>query len=66
MRRLPAACPTVLGADHAGCIHSWPQNIENVWHLLVSIGVQVHNNTNDQTPYPYKCQGLLSVEQIDE
>jgi len=48
-----------------GCIHSWPQNIETVWHLLVSLGVQVRNNTNGQLPYPYKPQGLLSVEQID-
>jgi hypothetical protein len=48
-----------------GCIHSWPQNIYNVWQLLLSLGVQVRNNTNGALPYPYKPQGLLSVELVD-
>lgn len=55
----------VLPPPPAGCIHSWPENIESIWHILVSLGVQVRNNTNGQLPYPYKSQGLLSVELVD-
>jgi hypothetical protein len=51
--------------NSAGCIHSWPANIKSVWNILVGkLGVVVHKNTNGKTPYPYKPQGLLSVEQI--
>lgn len=46
-----------------GCIHSWPGNILNVSTILQNIGVEVRKNTNGQLPYPYKPQGLLSVEQ---
>jgi len=48
-----------------GCIHSHPSDIKHIWELLLSIGVQVRNNTFGKLPYPYPPQGLLSVEQID-
>lgn len=52
--------------DSHGCVHAWPDAIENVWHILVDkLGVEVRNNTFGQLPYPYVPQGLLSVEQFD-
>jgi len=48
-----------------GCIHCHPTDIEAIWHLLVGLGVKVNTNTFGKLPYPFKPQGLLSVEQMD-
>ena len=50
--------------DSHGCIHAHPDAIQAVWQLLLQLGVQVRNNTMGTLPYPYKPQGLLSVELI--
>ncbi len=47
-----------------GCIHGHPDAIKGVWKALVGIGVEVRQNTFGKLPYPYKSQGLLSVEEI--
>jgi len=57
--------PTMPMPNSHGCVHGHPQDIEQVWQLLVSIGVQVRPNTFGALPYPYPTQGLLSIEQID-
>ena len=56
----PAPMPNSLG-----CVHGWPEMIRTVWQTLVSLGVEVRNNTNGNLPYPYKCQGLFAVQQMD-
>lgn len=57
----PASMPNSLG-----CVHAWPQNIHAVWSILTSaLGVQARPNTDGALPYPYKPQGLISVEQLD-
>jgi hypothetical protein len=38
---------------------------EKIWQILVHLGVEVRNNTFGKLPYPYKPQGLISIEQID-
>jgi peptidoglycan hydrolase-like protein with peptidoglycan-binding domain len=48
-----------------GCIHCHPDDIKTIWLILVSLGVQVRNNTNGALPYPYAPQGVVSVELID-
>jgi len=48
-----------------GCIHCHPPDVEAVWHTLVGLGVKVNPNSFGKLPYPYKPQGLLSVELID-
>ena len=49
--------------NSAGCLHAWPTSIKAIWNLLVEkCNVTVHENTNGKLPYPYKPQGLLSVE----
>jgi len=48
-----------------GCIHAYPQDIKEVWELLVSLGVKIRNNTYGSLPYPYPTQGLLSIELIE-
>jgi hypothetical protein len=47
-----------------GCIHAHPDAIQAVWRILVELGVVVRNNTDGALPYPYKPQGVLSVELI--
>ena len=50
-----------------GCVHAHPEDIEAVWHILVDqLGVVVHNNTFGKLPYPYKPQGLLSIELVED
>jgi hypothetical protein len=47
-----------------GCIHAHPDAIQAVWSILLDLGVVVRNNTDGALPYPYKPQGLLSVELV--
>lgn len=47
-----------------GCIHGHPADIELVFKLLVSLGVVVHKNPFNSIHYPFKGQGLFSIEQI--
>lgn len=48
-----------------GCVHSWPQSIKRVWEILTGdLGVEVRQNTNGRLPYPYRPQGLVSVELV--
>jgi hypothetical protein len=62
----PGWSPPADMPNSAGCIHSWPANIERVWHTLVNMGVVVHPNTGGKLPYPYKPQGLLSVYEVSD
>ena len=49
--------------NSAGCLHAWPMSIKTIWKTLVNkCNVTVHENTNGKLPYPYKPQGILSVE----
>jgi len=48
-----------------GCVHAWPQDVQGIWYQLVALGVQVRPNTFGKLPYPYKPQGVVSVEQLD-
>eukprot|EP00052_Salpingoeca_macrocollata_P000518 m.20667 g.20667 ORF g.20667 m.20667 type:complete len:293 (+) comp10599_c0_seq1:58-936(+) len=48
-----------------GCMHAYPDSIKTVWQLLLSLGVQARPNTDGKLPYPYKPQGLLSIELVD-
>jgi len=48
-----------------GCIHAHPDDIKQIWQILISLGVVVHQNTDGKRPYPYKPQGIISIEQID-
>jgi hypothetical protein len=57
--------PSMPMPNSHGCIHAHPQDIKDVWDLLVSIGVEVRNNTFGKLPYPYPTQGILSIEQLD-
>ena len=60
----PGWSPPAPMPNSAGCIHAWPASIERVWKLLVAQGVQVRKNPFGVLPYPYKPQGLLSVELV--
>jgi len=48
-----------------GCVHTHPTDCNKVWQILVSLGVEIRPNTFGKLPYPYKPQGLISIEQID-
>jgi len=57
--------PPMPMPNSEGCVHTYPNNVFMIWQILVSMGVQVRNNTFGKLPYPYKAQGIVSVEQID-
>jgi len=57
--------PAMPMPDSHGCIHAHPTDVQFIWTILVSIGVEVHNNTSGKLPYPYVPQGVLSVQQLD-
>lgn len=50
--------------NSAGCIHAAPNDIKYIAHTLKALGVVAHRNPFGKTPYPYKPQGLLSVELV--
>ena len=58
----PGWAPPQTMPNSLGCIHAWPEDIRAISDALVARGVAVRNNTNGSLPYPYKPQGLLSVE----
>lgn len=57
--------PSMQMPNSHGCIHAHPDDVKQIWNILVSIGVQVRPNTGGKLPYPYTPQGILSVELID-
>lgn len=58
--------PPMEMPNSEGCIHSWPQFIQQIALILPTLGVKMRNNTGGAMPYPYETQGILSVELIDE
>jgi len=53
--------------NSAGCVHSYPADVEAIWKLLVQkCGVEVRPNTDGALPYPYKPQGLAAVFEVDQ
>jgi len=57
--------PSMEMPNSHGCIHTHPTDCNQIWQILVGLGVQIRNNTFGKLPYPYAPQGLLSLEQID-
>lgn len=51
--------------NSAGCIHGHPADVEKIYSILVSIGVEVRDNTFSGKNYPYKPQGVGVIELID-
>eukprot|EP00753_Platysulcus_tardus_P020303 PLAT7948.2.p1 GENE.PLAT7948.2~~PLAT7948.2.p1 ORF type:complete len:315 (+),score=101.41 PLAT7948.2:72-947(+) len=58
--------PSMEMPNSHGCIHAHPDDIRDVWKILVSLGVQVHKNVGGEVPYPYKPQGVIVVELVEE
>jgi len=57
---------TIISFHSDGCIHVHPTALLEIDSILVKeLGVVIHTNPFGENPYPYKPQGLLSVEQID-
>jgi len=56
--------PSMPMPNSHGCIHAHPQAINTIYKLLNMSGVIMHKNPDGIWPYPYKTQGLLSVEVI--
>jgi len=60
----PGWNPQMDMPNSAGCIHGHPEDIDKVWQILVELGVKIRKNTGPGQPYPYKPQGLMSIEQV--
>lgn len=50
--------------DSDGCIHVHPDDLKTIDQILKKLGVIERQNTFGKLPYPYKPQGLLSIEEI--
>lgn len=48
-----------------GCVHVYPEIQKELIDILLSLGVVENENPFGKLPYPYKIQGIVSVEQID-
>lgn len=48
-----------------GCVHAHPEDQKKITDILLSIGVEANKNPFGKLPYPFKTQGIVSVEQID-
>ena len=48
-----------------GCVHVHPDVQKKIVEVLLSLGVVENENPFGKLPYPYKIQGIVSVEQID-
>lgn len=46
-----------------GCIHAHPEDMKKIIGILKELDVDERPNTLGKLPYPYKQQGLLSVEE---
>jgi len=57
--------PPDLMPNSDGCIHTWPEYCNDVWQILVKLGVKLETNPFGQLPYPYTPQGIISIEQVD-
>lgn len=51
--------------NSSGCVHGHPDDVEKIYNILLSLGVVVHDNPYSGKNYPYKCQGIAVVEQMD-
>jgi hypothetical protein len=60
----PGWNPSMKMPNSEGCIHGHPEDIEDVWQILIGLGVQVRPNPYGQQPYPYPAQGIISIEQV--
>lgn len=51
--------------NSSGCIHAHPSDVERIYKILVSLGVEVRENPFSGKNYPYKPQGVGVIELID-
>ena len=49
-----------------GCLHVHPDDMKKIDDILkLDLNVTVNKNPYGKLPYPYPCQGILSIQQID-
>jgi len=49
-----------------GCVHGHPTDIDKIAQILQEqLHVKARNNTFGQLPYPYKPQGLISIQEVN-
>ena len=49
-----------------GCLHVHPDDMKTIDSILINdLDVKPNVNPFGKNPYPYPCQGLMSIQQID-
>jgi hypothetical protein len=51
--------------NSSGCIHGHPEDVEQIYEILLAQGVKVNPNTYSGKNYPYKPQGVGVIELVD-
>jgi hypothetical protein len=57
--------PTMDMPNSSGCVHVHPNDADQIYHLLLSLGVTVNKNPFSGKNYPYKPQGIGVIELVD-
>jgi len=58
--------PSLPMPNSHGCIHTHPEDCRHVYLTLVNdLHVAIRTNTGGRLPYPYACQGIISIELVD-
>lgn len=57
--------PAMNMPNSNGCLHVHPDDLKKIDSILMDeLHVKLNVNTFGKRPYPYRCQGLLSIQQI--
>eukprot|EP01088_Endostelium_zonatum_P006497 TRINITY_DN1862_c0_g1_i1.p1 TRINITY_DN1862_c0_g1~~TRINITY_DN1862_c0_g1_i1.p1 ORF type:complete len:294 (-),score=42.73 TRINITY_DN1862_c0_g1_i1:24-905(-) len=58
--------PSLPMPNSHGCVHTHPEDCRHVYLTLVNdLHVAIRTNTGGRLPYPYPCQGIISIELVD-
>ena len=59
--------PSMDMPNSNGCLHVHPDSMKRIVDILQKkLNVTANENPFGKQPYPYRCQGILSIQQIDD
>ncbi|CAB4014592.1 partial [Paramuricea clavata] len=58
--------PSMNMPNSNGCLHVHPDSMKKIDDILQNkLNVKANENPFGKQPYPYRCQGIMSIQQID-
>ena len=63
---VPSFVYSIFSLCSNGCLHVHPDAMKKIDEILQNdLNVTANKNPYGKMPYPYSCQGILSIQQID-